>query len=139
MRRLRRRPSSRGFSCHCPFYRRTSGPLPAGWGGGFGSPALGLAAGPLPALEPPLGPDRRVGSGPGAVWLLAVAFLDVAGRAQGLQVVLFVGATEAPGDDVVDGEVLCGAAPGAFFGQFGAQLLFAIGFEGGAHGAEGLC
>ena len=51
---------------------------------------------------------------------------------------LLVGSAEAPGEDVVDGQVLRGAAPGALFGQFGAQLLFALGFEGGAHGAEGL-
>ena len=85
-----------------------------------------------------LGPDGGVGSGLGAARLLAVTFLGVAGRAQGLQVVLLVGIAEAPGGNVVDDQVLRGAAPGACFGQFGAQLLFVFGFEGRAHGAEEL-
>ena len=97
---------------------------------------LGLPSEPLPALKPLLGPRGRVGSGLGSVQLFAVALLGVAGRAQGLQVVLLVGPAEAPGGDVVDGQVLRGAAPGAFLGEFGAQLLFVSGFEGRAHGAD---
>ena len=58
--------------------------------------------------------------------------MDVAGRAQGLQVVLLVGPAEAPGGDVIDGEVLRSAAPSAFLGKFGAQLFFAFGLEGRA-------
>ena len=59
--------------------------------------------------------------------------MGIAGRAQGLQIVLLVGLAEAPGGDVVDGEVLRDAAPRAFLGKFGAQLFFAFGLEGRAH------
>lgn len=64
---------------------------------------LGLPAEPLPALDPSLGPDQQVGSERWMARLFAAALLGVAGRAQGLQIVLLVGPAEAPRGDVVDG------------------------------------
>ena len=44
-----------------------------------------------------------------------------------------VGSAEAPGPDVVDGEVLRGPALSAYPGQFCPQLPLVLGFEWRAH------